>query len=158
MDWLSLTLLCAFTLASADAATKKYLADYTALELTVIRFALTGFILAPLLLLQSMPLLPWAFWGWLAVLLPLEILAMLLYMRAISSSPLAQTLPYLAFTPVFSTVTGLVLLNERVSLPAFTGILLVALGAYYLNLDRTVAGRRLALLRPLYCFCKGAIH
>ncbi len=149
MNWLPLTLLCAFSLASADALTKRYLADYTALELTVIRFVFTGLLLAPLLFIQPPPSLPWAFWGWLAALLPLEILAMLLYMRAIRSSPLAQTLPYLAFTPVFSTVTGFVLLGERVSLLAFTGILLVVLGAYCLNLDRIVADGRLSLLPPL---------
>lgn len=150
MDWLSLTLLCAFSLASADALTKRYLADYTALELSVIRFVFTGLLLAPLLFIQPIPSLPRAFWGWLAALLPLEILAMLLYMRAIRSSPLAQTLPYLAFTPVFSTLTGFMLLGERVSLPAFTGILLVALGAYCLNLDRIIVaeGRR-SLLSPL---------
>ncbi|HZA29815.1 MAG TPA: EamA family transporter, partial [Gammaproteobacteria bacterium] len=83
MDWLPLTLICAFMLASADAATKRYLADYTALELTVTRFVFTGLLLAPLLFIQPLPSLPWPFWGWLAVLLPLEILAMLLYMRAI---------------------------------------------------------------------------
>ena len=61
MDWLPLTLVCAFTLASADAATKRYLADYTALELTVIRFVFTGLLLAPLLFIQPLPSLPWAF-------------------------------------------------------------------------------------------------
>ncbi len=149
MDWLPLTLICAFMLASADAATKRYLADYTALELTVIRFVFTGLLLAPLLFIQPLPSLPWPFWGWLAVLLPIEILAMLLYMRAIRSGPLAQTLPYLAFTPVFSAVTGFVLLGERISVQALTGILLVTLGAYLLNLDRLFAGQRLSLFMPL---------
>lgn len=135
MHWLPLTLLCAFSLATADAATKKYLSDYTALELTVIGFTFTGLLLAPSWLIAPFPRLPLAFWGYVAALLPFEILAMLLYTRAIQTSPLSHTLPYLAFTPVFTTLTGSLVLGERVSVAGFTGIVLVALGAYVLNLD-----------------------
>ena len=54
---------------------------------------------------------------------------MWLYMKAIRRSPLSLTLPYLAFTPVFNTVTGYVLLGETVTLQGFSGIALVVSGA-----------------------------
>ncbi len=135
MHWLPLTLICAFSLASADAATKRWLQGYSARELALIRFGLTGLLMTPLLLARPLPPLPVEFWCWIAALLPLEIIAMLLYMRAIRDHPLSLTLPYLAFTPVFVTVTGWLLLGERVSPLGFGGILLVVSGAWALNLE-----------------------
>ena len=109
MDWIALSLLCAFSLASADAATKAWLGDFSTRELTLVRFTLTGLLLSPLLLgMPSLGDLPPAFWGWIAVLLPLEITAMALYLAAIRDHPLSLTLPYLAFTPVFVTLVAFV--------------------------------------------------
>jgi len=135
LSWFWLALLCAFSLASADALTKKALADYTAKELVLIRFGCTGLVLAPLVWATPPPPLPLVFWGWLGLLVPLEITAMWLYMRAIRDSPLALTLPYLAFTPVLTTLTGWLLLGEQVSGQGFGGILLVVVGAYLLNVQ-----------------------
>ncbi|MGB5538948.1 MAG: DMT family transporter [Gammaproteobacteria bacterium] len=135
MNWLGLTLLSAFFLATADALSKRFLAHYRPGELVLVRFGVAGVLLLPLLLLQPWPALTAAFWGWVAVLMPLEILAMWLYMRAIRESPLSLTLPYLAFTPVFNVLTGYLLLGEQVSPAGFAGILLVVCGAWLLNLQ-----------------------
>jgi drug/metabolite transporter (DMT)-like permease len=148
MVWLPLTLLCAFSLASADAATKKYLSDYEAHQLVLVRLVFTALVLAPLLFVYPIPAVPAAFWGWVGALVPLELVATLLYMRAIRSSPLSLTLPYLAFTPVVTAVIGLVLLGERPSVRGLAGILMVAAGAYMLNLQHA-QGRIGAWLAPL---------
>ena len=136
MEWLSLTLLSAFSLATADALTKKFLGDYRARELVVIRFGLAGLLLLPLVIAQPWPDLPAPFWGWMAVLLPLEIAAMLVYTLAIRDHQLSLTLPYLAFTPVFTTVTGYLILGEQVSSKGFSGIFLVVAGAWLLNIEQ----------------------
>jgi drug/metabolite transporter (DMT)-like permease len=153
MHWLSLSLLCAVSLASADALTKKKLSDYPARELVVVRFGVSALLLAPLVLLRPLPPLPTAFWGWLAALVPLELLAMGLYMAAIRDAPLAHTLPYLAFTPVMTTLTGVLVLGETVSPQGLAGILLVVAGAYLLNLESAGTAarqvRRRAWLEPL---------
>lgn len=134
MDWLALSLLCALSLASADAATKAWLRDYSARELVLIRFTVTGLLLAPLLVgLPSLSNLPTPFWYWIAALLPLEILAMLLYMAAIRDYPLAQTLPYMAFTPAFVILIADWLLGERVDPQGAAGILLIVTGSWLLN-------------------------
>lgn len=135
MHWLPLTLICAFSLASADAATKRWLQDYTAQELALVRFTFTGLLIAPLILINPLPSLPLEFWYWIAALLPAEIIAMLLYMQAIRDYPLSLTLPYMAFTPVFITLTGWALLGEQVSAGGFAGILMIVLGAWVLNLE-----------------------
>jgi drug/metabolite transporter (DMT)-like permease len=149
LNWIWLALLCAFSLASADAATKRYLSDYSAVELVLVRFVFTALLLAPYLLLQPAPSLPWRFWAWVALLVPLELLSMLLYMEAIRTSDLSQTLPYLAFTPVFSVLTAWLLLGERVTSQGFIGVTLVSAGAYALNLHRVFGPQRYALLAPL---------
>ncbi len=135
MDWLPLALTCAFTLALADAATKRFLAGYGAAELVMVRFGLTAFLLTPLLWLTPPPMPPKPFWYWMAAALPLEVLAEVLYVLAIRDSPLSLTLPYLAFTPVLVTISGYLLLGETVSAQGFTGILLVVMGTYLLNLE-----------------------
>jgi drug/metabolite transporter (DMT)-like permease len=80
---------------------------------------------------------------------PLELLAMLLYMQSIRDAPLCQTLPYLAFTPVFNILTGWLVLGEQVSLPGSGGIILVVIGAYLLNIDQARREEGLAWLEPL---------
>ncbi len=134
MDWLSLTLLCALSLAAADAATKALLKNRNAREIALVRFGFSGLLVSPALLFQPFPELPLAFWLWLGALIPLEVLAMLLYMRAIRDFPLSLTLPYLALTPVFIIFTGYLLLGESVTVKGFLGILLVVIGAWVLNI------------------------
>ncbi len=149
MDWLALTLLCAFSLATADALTKRHFQGLSARAMTVLRFAWSGVWLAPLLLLQPWPAPLPAFWGWIAALVPLEVLAMALYMRAILTAPLAHTLPYLAFTPVFVTVVGDWILGERIPPQGLLGVGLVTLGAYLLNLEHLKDGSAWDPLGPL---------
>ncbi|WP_428995742.1 EamA family transporter [Lamprobacter modestohalophilus] len=150
MSWLLLTLLCAFSVASADAATKAWLQGFSVRELTLIRFTLTGALLSPLLFwLPDLGQLPAPFWAWLSVLAPLEIGAMLLYMAAIRDHPLSLTLPYLAFTPVFSMAIAALVLGEQVSPGGLLGVLLIVAGAWLLNVEHAQRNDWRTWLRPL---------
>ena len=148
MHWINLTLLSAFFLATADTLSKRYLSHYRPGELVLVRFGVSGALLLPLLLWQPWPSLTPTFWGWIVVALPLELLAMWLYMQAIRTSPLSLTLPYLAFTPAFITLTGYVVLGETVTWAGFSGILLIVFGAWLLNLHAAQHGSGLNLLAP----------
>lgn len=150
MSWLALSLICAFSLASADAATKAWLQGFSAAELAVVRFGIAGLLMTPLL--QGLPpltALPAQFWWTLAVLVPLEVLAMVLYMAAIRDHPLSLTLPYLAFTPVFVIGIAGVLLGERVTARGAAGVLLVVAGAWLLNADQARLADRRSWTAPL---------
>lgn len=140
MDWFPLALICALSLASADAVTKRFFADCRATELLLVRFAVPALVLVPLALMSPLPAVPAVFWGWLSLAVPLELLAMLLYVIAIRDSPLHLTVPYLAFTPVFNVLTGYLILDEAVSWVGLGGILLVVSGAYLLNLHHIGRG------------------
>ena len=69
-----------------------------------------------------------------ALLVPLEIVAMLLYVVAIRDGPLSHTLPYLAFTPVFVHRDRLAGPRRARLAAGLGGILLVVAGAWVLNL------------------------
>lgn len=136
MDWFALTIICAIAVASADAFTKKYFQGHSAYEIVIIRFGLSGLLLLPLLLAQPFRHLPPDFWWLLVIMLPCELLAMLLYMKAIRDYPLSLTLPFLAFTPVIITITAFFLLGETISPPGLLGILLVVAGSYVLHIQQ----------------------
>lgn len=135
MSWVFLALICALSLALADTASKRWLARMPADTMILIRAGLPGVVLLPALFWIDVSRMPWVFWAWVMAAMPLEILAMALYTRAIRESPLSQTLPYMAFTPVFTVLTGWLLLGETVSGQGMAGILLVAAGAWGLNLE-----------------------
>jgi len=148
--WFWLALTSAFAGATSDALTKRCFGHLNAYEMGLVRllYALPFF----LLMAVSVPWPPVrpAFWGVLAILYPLESLGLLLYMRAIRTSPLSLTLPFLAFTPVFLVGTGFVLLGERPSLWGAAGILLIVAGSYALNLDSVRLGGWLGPLRAVF--------
>ncbi|WP_455206481.1 EamA family transporter [Kaarinaea lacus] len=149
MEWFYLALISAISLAFADAFSKKYFPSGSGWELLLIRFTVPGVLLLPMTLAGSYPPLESQFWWWIAGLVPLELLAMLLYSLAIRDSALYLTLPYLAFTPVISVVTGNMILGESVSSEKLVGILLVVVGAYLLNSKKHAITHPKHLLLPL---------
>lgn len=148
MDWLLLSLLCALSLAAADALTKKWLARHSAAELVMVRFGLAALLLIPWVIMHPPTPVPAPFWWWVGTALPLEVLAMVMYVLAIRDSPLALTLPYMAFTPVFASLVGWLLLGETISAQGLMGVLLVTVGAYALNLDHAHLSQPRSWLAP----------
>ena len=142
MQWYYLALLSALTLALADAFTKKGFSGYSTSLIILVRFAFPGILLAPVSLYLGLPPVQTEFWYYLAVCVPLELIAMWLYITAIRDYPLHLTLPFLAFTPVFNILTGYLFLNETIRLYGFVGIMLVVVGTYYLNIDHLMSNRR----------------
>ena len=55
MDWFSLALICAFSLATADAFTKKWLTDYSGGELLLLRMAFSALWLLPVVMWNPWP-------------------------------------------------------------------------------------------------------
>jgi drug/metabolite transporter (DMT)-like permease len=149
VHWLALSLICAFCLASSDAAAKHWLRSAGARELVVIRLGLSGLLLTPWVLTFDLPELPLPFWAWIFLIVPLEIAAMLLYMKAIRDYPLALTVPYLAFTPALVVATGWFVLDEKVDGPGLLGILLIVSGSWLLNFEKYDRLTLRTLLGPL---------
>ncbi len=149
MHWLALSLICAFCLATSDAGAKHWFRQAGAIQMVVVRLGFSGLLLIPWVITFDLPVLPWQFWAWMALLMPLEITAMLMYMRAIRDYPLALTVPYLAFTPVLVVLTGWLILGEKVSNGGLFGILLVVAGSWLLNFEHTDKLTPRTLFAPL---------
>jgi drug/metabolite transporter (DMT)-like permease len=73
------------------------------------------------------------FWLALAGSIVLNTVANIVYVRAIQISPLALTIPYLGFSPVFLLVGGALLFGERPTWISALGVLVVVVGAVLLN-------------------------
>ena len=86
-----------------------------------------GFLFIP------MPSLDAKFWLAVAALLPLEITALVLYVKAIRVSPLSLSVPFMALSPVFILFFAFIFLGETPSATGLAGIGLIVTGAYLLN-------------------------
>jgi len=134
MLWLPITLLSAVTFAAMDTVCKGVSHRTGVMLLTGARVWGTVPFLLLLFPFIAIPPLSREFFITVAALIPLDILALVLYVTAIRSSPLSATLPFLALTPLFNILTAYLLLGETVSLVGVTGIVLVVCGAYAINL------------------------
>jgi len=133
--WIGLSLLSAFSLATSDALTKKIITpsnEYLIAWLRIV-YALPALSLAAAL--TPVPALDRTFFLAFCAALPLDILATLLYYKALRLSPLSLSLPFLSFTPVFLMLFSRVIMGEAVSTAGALGIALIALGGYTLNLS-----------------------
>ncbi|MFH1857668.1 MAG: DMT family transporter [Candidatus Omnitrophota bacterium] len=148
--WLWLALACAFFVGTGDILSKSALRTSHERSVGLSRVLFTLPILGAVLWARGAVPLASSFWLTLLVMLPFELSAYLLYLRAIRLSPLSLTIPFLALTPVFTILTSWVLLGERISLLGGVGIFAIAAGAYFLHLDTAAKG----WLLPLFSLCR----
>ncbi|MBS3097107.1 DMT family transporter [Candidatus Woesearchaeota archaeon] len=139
MLWVLYSLLSAFSWATTDALTKKiYKVDDYIVILARFLYA-TPFVLL-LLFFVPIPKLDSAFWFVLSLAIPIEVLAWVLYIKSIRNSPLSLVVPFLTLTPLFLVLTSFVILKELPTLIGFSGIFLIVVGAYTLNLKEYKKG------------------
>jgi len=135
-----ITIISALTLATSDALTKKALSHSNEYLVAWVRLLFSIPLLFVLLLFVPIPELDYAFYKAFILALPLEIIAIVLYIKALRISPLSLTLPFLSLTPVFLIIVSYVLLGEKVSFQGSIGIILIAAGSYTLNLHKIKGG------------------
>jgi drug/metabolite transporter (DMT)-like permease len=155
MLWLLFAFASAFTNAVADALCKKATETNELWTVTWVRLGYSIPFLVPLLLFIDIPPLDQIFWITTGILVPLEIAATLLYIKAIQISPLSLTIPFLAFTPLFLLIIPGLMLGEQLSAIGIAGVILVAIGAYLLHIHLGKKG----LVEPLRAIAreKGSI-
>ena len=140
MDWVSLSLASAFLLATSDALAKKAVQDENEYLVAWFRLLFTLPVLIITLVLTPWPVLDKDFYQAFFIALPVELITIILYVKALKLSPLSLTVPFLSLTPVFLISISYLLLGEKVSLIGALGILLIAAGGYILNIDTVRRG------------------
>lgn len=138
--WIIFALIAAFTLATSDALTKKALSLHNEYLIAWLRLLLALPLLLISMLFVPIPDLDRYFYIAFLTALPLEVAAIIFYIKALKASPLSLTLPFLSLTPVFLIVIPYIILGEAVSLNGAFGILLIAIGSYMLNLKEIRKG------------------
>lgn len=134
MLWVIYSLLSAFSFATADAFTKRSSKDFNDHILILSRFLYGAPITLLLLLFFPVSRIEPGFWTILMIIIPFEILAWILYLKAIRGNEISLVLPFLSFTPVFLVGISFLILGEVPSLIGFCGIIFVVAGAYILNI------------------------
>lgn len=138
--WVIFALISAFTLATSDALTKKALKDSNEYLAAWFRLFFSLPLLVVILLFIPMPQLDKEFFRAFFIALPVEIITIILYIKALKVSPLSLTLPFLALTPVFLIFISYFIVGEKVSFWGDTGIFLIAAGSYILNISEIKKG------------------
>jgi drug/metabolite transporter (DMT)-like permease len=140
MIWIAYTLGAAFFAAIEDAVAKATLRVSSPWVVAWAPFVFAAPILA--LLVPGTPHRPLdlPFFVAIATCMPLEVVAILLYTHAIRRSPLSLTIPFLSLTPVFTMPASYVLIGETPGPAGAAGVVLIAVGAYVLNIQARHTG------------------
>lgn len=150
MTWVLLALTTALALSTADALSKRALGKTDDLVIVWVREGYALPFLALAMLFVPFPELDGLFWLTTACLVPLEVISLVLYIKAIRLSPLSLTVPFLALSPVFIIFIAFVFLGEVPDAGGLAGILLITAGAYTLNASASKQG----LLGPVRAIFK----
>jgi len=145
MSWAFYAFIAAFSLATADALSKRAMARTDEYVVAWVREGYALPFLAIAFFFIDIPPLDKTFWLTIFTLLPLEVTALLLYVKAIRASPLSITIPFMALTPVFIILNAFILLGELPDRSGILGVVLITVGAYLLNVRTTREG----LLGPI---------
>ena len=134
--WLALGLTSGFFHALMGMVSKKALKDthhYVA-AFAYAAFSLP-FVLIALIWLDFNPLNS-TFWWAAGGSSILNIIALVLYMKALRIGELSLTVPFLAFTPIFLIFTSEIMVGEVPTLLGIMGIILIVIGVYFLEMKR----------------------
>lgn len=148
--WIILSFLTAVCEALKDGLCKKSLKSFDVFTIAWVWKVFSLPFIFPLFFFAPVPgSLPVEFWVALLVGGGLNILATLLYIRAINLSDLSITLPLLSFTPVFLLLTSPVMVGDVPTLPGYAGVFFIFAGSYLLGIkDRsTMLSPLLAIIR-----------
>ncbi|MEK6538243.1 MAG: DMT family transporter [Nitrospirota bacterium] len=140
MSWIIYALITAFSIATADAISKKAMIRSHEYVVAWVRQGYALPFLAVVFFFIEIPTLDRTFWLTLLIAIPLDVTAIILYVKAIRLSPLSLTIPFIALSPMFVIITAFVILGELPDISGLFGILLIVIGAYLLNVRATKHG------------------
>ncbi len=140
MLWFIFSILAAYFESMKDVFSKKGLKNIDE-YIVAWSFSLFGLpLLIPLLFFIEIPFLGPEFWRTLFIVSLLDLVAIIIYMKAIKHSDLSVTVPMIAFTPLFLLITSPIMLGEFPDIFGLLGIILIVLGSYVLNIKEKKKG------------------
>lgn len=135
MTWWLLALIAAFAEASKDLLTKRWIdkIDETVVAFGLALFSLPIIVLA--LLFKGLPAVGANYWYYQSAGTVLDVVGILLYLKAVKSSDLSVILPLKMLTPLFMLILSPIMIGEYPTLIGIGGVFLIILGSYLLNIS-----------------------
>lgn len=127
--WIVYSVLCALFLSLGDILVK-YSSNIHPVAIAAGRILFSLPVLWAIALIKGFPIVNTRILYVLLLSPPLEVIAIVLYMRALQISPLYKTLPLLSFTPLMLILTSWMMLGEKVTPTGIAGILCIVMGTY----------------------------
>ena len=147
MMWFPVALLGAISQAAYSLSVKVLLRRVSPFFLAGYSFLAGSLILFSLILVTGIPPLGPGLFPAVAATVAINVVATILFYRALSTTDLSLCVPMLAFTPVFLILTSFIILGEIPTLAGTTGIFLVSAGAFLLT-QESGQGQSASLLTP----------
>jgi len=136
MNWVLLVLLGSVFNSLKNVATRKVGAHIDVYTVAVASnlLMLPVLWLSVLLFNESVPQAE--FWRLMLLMLPLEMVVMLLFFKALTSSKLSYSFPFVSFMPLFVAIGSYFILDEQVSTMVYLGAGVIVAGAFLINLKK----------------------
>lgn len=138
--WIIYSFLVAIFTAAKSVSSKKSLRSVDEYVVSWFMAFLPGIFILPFYLFNPIPSLGDDFWTVLIADCLLSAVALVWSIRALLKSDLSVTMPLVAFTPLFMLLTGYLMLREVPDAGGFVGVVLVVIGAYFLNIKERKNG------------------
>lgn len=164
MHWAVLALMSALFHSLTDLFTKKFGDGAGTLENAFCQ----NFFAMPLLwgaaFMEGFPRIDASFPLIIVLAIPVEVTALLMYIKSVKISPLSKTVPLLAFTPAFLLIVAPLMFGEKTPLHGMIGVGIIVAGNYIINIDRkagllspfrTIAGERGSVMMLAVAFLYG---
>lgn len=131
--WLFLGIGSGLFHALMSAVSKKVLENTNQYILAFVYAAFSiPFVLIAIFWQNLVPVNPTFWWATIGTSC-LNVLALILYMKALKTGELSLTVPFLSFTPVFLIFTSALMLDEMPNHLGIVGIILIVIGTYVLE-------------------------
>jgi drug/metabolite transporter (DMT)-like permease len=149
MPWYILCLLTALFESLKDVTSKQSLRFFDEYWVTWATQITAVLCLLPLLWWQGIPPIGPDFGKALIAGGSLNMIAFVLYVKAIKQADLSLTVPLVTLTPLFLLLTSPLIVDEKPSGLDIVGVILIVIGSYILNVNAKTAGGFMAPLRSL---------
>jgi drug/metabolite transporter (DMT)-like permease len=129
-------LVCSFLKSGSDLSSKYFIEDE--LNPLVASFGYRAFaipVLAILVAIFGIPEVDRAYWTSLVIITPLNVVATILYMKALEVSDISIVSPIKAISPMALLVTSPIMINEYASPIGIIGVVIVTAGVYALKIS-----------------------
>jgi drug/metabolite transporter (DMT)-like permease len=143
--WIILSLLAGLGDALRDTASKNCPDSIHPLLVSWSYSLLALPFVLPLLLSSTPEYLPAQFWGLIVLMGSIHVLGGVILVKALNANDLSLSIPLIAFSPVFLLFLGPLISGDSVSAIGIVGALLVAFGAYLINISKF----KLGVLAPI---------